>query len=206
MCECGREFYKEFSGLGVNKILTIEASGIAIAVLTAQYFGVHTVFAKKSKTSNIADNVYSAPVKSYTHNVTNQVMIEKCYLNPGDKVLIIDDFLAHGEALTGLIKLVEDAGAEVIGAGIVIEKAFRKAAPRFAKRVTRLSHSQESRVWTQRQVQSLSLTKVTTVLDSYNRKLSKRKFWEESYYEKDTRCSARTRYGSWSCCLHKDTS
>ena len=126
MCECGREFYKEFSGLGVNKILTIEASGIAIAVLTAQYFGVHTVFAKKSKTSNIADNVYSAPVKSYTHNVTNQVMIEKRYLNPGDKVLIIDDFLAHGEALTGLIKLVEDAGAEVIGAGIVIEKAFQE--------------------------------------------------------------------------------
>lgn len=125
MCECGKEFYELFKDKGVNKVLTIEASGIAIAVLTAQYFGCNTVFAKKSKTSNIADNVYSAPVKSYTHNVTNQVMIEKQYLNPGDKVLIVDDFLAHGEALNGLIKLVEDAGAEVIGAGIVIEKAFQ---------------------------------------------------------------------------------
>lgn len=125
MCECGKEIYNEFKDSGVNKVLTIEASGIAIAVLTAQYFECPAVFAKKSKTSNIADNVYCAPVKSYTHGVTNQVMIEKQYLNPGDKVLIVDDFLAHGEALNGLIKLVEDAGAEVIGAGIAIEKAFQ---------------------------------------------------------------------------------
>lgn len=125
MCEVGREFYRLYEGTGVNKILTIEASGIGVACLTAQYFECPVVFAKKSKTSNIADNVYSAPVKSYTHGVTNQVMIEKAYLNPGDKVLIIDDFLAHGEALYGLIKLVEDAGGEVIGAGIVIEKAFQ---------------------------------------------------------------------------------
>ncbi len=125
MCEVGREFYRLYEGTGVNKILTIEASGIGVACLTAQYFECPVVFAKKSKTSNIADNVYSAPVKSYTHGVTNQVMIEKAYLNPGDKVLIIDDFLAHGEALHGLIKLVEDAGGEVIGAGIVIEKAFQ---------------------------------------------------------------------------------
>ena len=125
MCECGQEFYRLFKDAGVNKILTIEASGIAIAVLTARYFGCTTVFAKKSKTSNIADNVYSAPVRSFTHNCTNQVMIEKRYLNPGDKVLVIDDFLAHGEALKGLFKLVEDAGAEVVGAGIVIEKSFQ---------------------------------------------------------------------------------
>ena len=125
MCECGKELFSEFKDDGVNKVLTIEASGIAIAVLTAQYFGCPAVFAKKSKTSNIADNVYSAPVKSYTHGVTNQVMIEKAYLNPGDRVLIVDDFLAHGEALAGLIKLVEDAGAEVVGAGIAIEKAFQ---------------------------------------------------------------------------------
>lgn len=125
MCEVGKEFYRLFEGQGVNKILTIEASGIGVACLTAQYFECPVVFAKKSKTSNIADNVYSAPVKSYTHGVTNQVMIDKQFLNSGDKVLIIDDFLAHGEALTGLIKLVEDAGAEVIGAGIVIEKAFQ---------------------------------------------------------------------------------
>ena len=125
MCELGKEFYRLFEGQGVNKILTIEASGIGIACLTAQYFECPAVFAKKSKTSNISGKFYSAPVKSYTHGVTNQVMIDKQYLNEGDKVLIIDDFLAHGEALNGLVKLVEDAGAEVIGAGIVIEKAFQ---------------------------------------------------------------------------------
>ena len=126
MCECGKEFHRLFDGCGVNKILTVEASGIAVAVLTAQYFGCPAVFAKKSKTSNIADDVYSAPVRSFTHNCVNQVMIEKKYLEPGDKVLIIDDFLAHGEALTGLVKIIEDAGAEVAGAGIVIEKAFQE--------------------------------------------------------------------------------
>ncbi|MBO4446102.1 MAG: xanthine phosphoribosyltransferase, partial [Clostridia bacterium] len=118
--------------------LTVEASGIAVAVLTAQYFGCPAVFAKKAKTSNISDDVYSAPVKSYTHNCINQVMIEKKYLNPGDKVLVIDDFLAHGEALTGLFKLIEDAGAEVVGAGIVIEKAFQAGGKDLRKRGFRI--------------------------------------------------------------------
>ena len=138
ICECGKEFFRLFDGCGVNKILTVEASGIAVAVLTAQYFGCPAVFAKKAKTSNIADDVYSAPVKSYTHNCINQVMIEKKYLNPGDKVLVIDDFLAHGEALTGLFKLIEDAGAEVVGAGIVIEKAFQDGGKDLRKRGFRI--------------------------------------------------------------------
>lgn len=126
MCECGKEFYNEFKDAGVNKVLTIEASGIAIAALTAQYFNCPMVFAKKTKTSNIADNVLFATVKSYTHNCVNQIMVEKQFVNPGDKVLIVDDFLAMGEALNGLIKIVEDAGAEVVGAGIIIEKAFQE--------------------------------------------------------------------------------
>ncbi len=125
MCECAKEFYRLFQNDGVNKVLTIEASGIAIATLTAQYFECPLVFAKKSKTSNIADNVYSSAVKSYTHNCVNQVMVEKDYLNPGDKVLVVDDFLAHGEALHGLFDLINQAGAEVVGAGILIEKAFQ---------------------------------------------------------------------------------
>lgn len=125
MCECGKEFYNLFKDEGVNKVLTIEASGIAIATLSAMYFECPLVFAKKSKTSNVADNVYSSDVKSYTHNCVNHVLIEKDYLNPGDKVLVIDDFLAHGEALTGLFDLIHQAGAEVVGAGILIEKAFQ---------------------------------------------------------------------------------
>ena len=138
MCECGKEFHRLFDGCGVNKILTVEASGIAVAVLTAQYFACPAVFAKKSKTSNIASDVYSVPVRSFTHNCVNQVMIEKKYLEPGDKVLIIDDCLAHGEALTGLVKIVEDAGAEVIGAGIVIEKAFQEGGKTLRERGYRI--------------------------------------------------------------------
>lgn len=125
MCECGKEFFRLFEHDGVNKVLTVEASGIAVAVLTAQYFGCPAVFAKKSKTSNVSGDFYSAPIKSYTHNCTNQVLIEKKYLEPGDRILVIDDFLAHGEALTGLFSLIEDAGATAVGAGIVIEKAFQ---------------------------------------------------------------------------------
>ena len=125
MSECAKEFYSAFKDDGVNKVLTIEASGIAIATLTAQCFECPLVFAKKSKTSNIADNVYSSDVKSYTHNCTNQVVVEKAYLNPGDNVLVIDDFLAHGEALCGLFNLIDQAVAKVVGAGILIEKAFQ---------------------------------------------------------------------------------
>lgn len=125
LCQLGQEFERLFHDCGVNKILTIEASGIGVACLTAQYFHVPVVFAKKSKTTNIFGDVYTASVESYTHGTTNTIMVASRFLNPEDRVLIIDDFLANGKALEGLIKLVQDAGATVVGAGIVIEKAFQ---------------------------------------------------------------------------------
>ena len=125
MCELGKEFKRLFEGTEITKILTIEASGIGIACLTAQYFDVPVVFAKKTKTNNIYADVYTSKVESYTHGTTYDIVVSKEFLLPGDKVLIIDDFLAKGSALKGLIKLIEDAGAEVMGAGIVIEKAYQ---------------------------------------------------------------------------------
>lgn len=126
MCEVGKEFYRRFSDCGVTKILTIEASGIGIACLTAQYFDVPVVFAKKSRSINISGDVYTAEVASFTHKNTNTIMVSKDFLRAGERILIIDDFLARGNALKGLIKLIRDAGAEVVGAGIVIEKAFQE--------------------------------------------------------------------------------
>ena len=124
--EIGKEFRRRFEGCGVNKILTIEASGIGIACVAAQYFDCcPVVFAKKSKSSNISNDVYATRVESFTHGKVNDVIISKQYLNPGDRVLIIDDFLANGAALNGLMDLVAQAGAELVGAGIVIEKAFQ---------------------------------------------------------------------------------
>lgn len=125
LCEMGREFHRLFEKEGVNKILTIEASGIGIACLTAQYFGCNVVFAKKSKSSNISNDLYTAKSYSYTHGTANDVIVSKIFLNPGDRVLIIDDFLAHGSALLALIDIVEQAGATVVGAGIAIEKAYQ---------------------------------------------------------------------------------
>lgn len=125
LCDLGKEFERLFHDSGVTKILTVEASGIGVACIAAQYFGVPVVFAKKSKTSNIANDVYSAQVASYTHGVTNTIMVSKQYLHPEDRVLIIDDFLAKGQALLGLSDIVRQAGAEVVGAGIVIEKAYQ---------------------------------------------------------------------------------
>ena len=119
------EFYRLFKDCGVNKVLTIEASGIGIACLTAQYFDVPMVFAKKSKSKNIAGDVYTSKVESFTHGQVYDVMVSKKFLNKGDKVLIIDDFLAKGQALLGLTKIVKDSGAELVGCGIVIEKAFQ---------------------------------------------------------------------------------
>lgn len=130
MNELGREFYRRFAADGVNKILTIEASGIGIACLAAQYFGAPVVFAKKSRTSNLAPDVYSAQVVSYTHGNTNNILVSKDYLKASDRVLIIDDFLATGEALFGLANLVEQAGATLIGAGILIEKSYQDGARR----------------------------------------------------------------------------
>ena len=117
--QIGEEFKKRFEGTEINKILTIEASGIAL------HFGVPVVFAKKSKSINIEGDVYVAEVESFTHKCKNQVIVSKKFLNPGDKVLIIDDFLANGCALQGLISIVKSAGASVEGIGIVIEKGFQ---------------------------------------------------------------------------------
>ena len=121
----GAEFKRRFDNCDVTKILTIEASGIGIACLAARHFGCPVVFAKKSQSRNISSDVYTAKVESFTHGKVYDVVVSKEYLNPGDKILLIDDFLANGEALRGLAKLVTDSGAELVGAGIVIEKAFQ---------------------------------------------------------------------------------
>ncbi len=123
--EMAQELHHLFGDEGVTKVLTIEASGIAIAAVTGYVFGCPLVFAKKSKTKNISDNVYSAQVESFTHGNTNTVLVSKDYLNSGDRVLIVDDFLATGAALVGLKSLCEQAGATVVGAGIAIEKVFQ---------------------------------------------------------------------------------
>lgn len=123
--ELGKEFERRFQGCGVTKILTIEASGIGIACLAAQHFQVPVVFAKKNKTKNIAGDVYTSKVESFTHGKTYDIIVSKEFLLPEDRVLLIDDFLANGHALAGLIRLVKDSGAALVGAGIVIEKAFQ---------------------------------------------------------------------------------
>ena len=123
--EIGREFRRRFSGRPVTKVLTIESSGIAIAYPVAREFGVPMVFAKKSKSINLDGEMYVAEVESFTHGNKNQVVVSKKFLSPDDHVLIIDDFLANGCALRGLIYIVEDAGATVEGLGIAIEKGFQ---------------------------------------------------------------------------------
>lgn len=123
--EMGREWKRRFSDKDINKILTIEASGIGIACIAAQHFGVPVVFAKKSKSINIAGDVYVAEVHSFTHKKINQVIVSKSFLNEEDRVLIIDDFLANGDALQGLISICKEAGANVEGIGIAIEKGFQ---------------------------------------------------------------------------------
>lgn len=125
MCKLGEEIYRLFKDSGINKILTIEASGIGIACLAAQYFGVPVVFAKKSKTSNISNDVYTAKVPSFTHGNVSDIVVTKDFLTKDDKVLLIDDFLANGCALLGLKEVCDAAGAKVMGAGIVIEKAYQ---------------------------------------------------------------------------------
>ena len=136
--EIGREFQRRFAGCGVNKILTIEASGIGIACITAQSFHCPVVFAKKSQTKNIAGEVYATRVESFTHGRVYDVIVSKRFLGPGDNVLIIDDFLANGAALEGLIDLVEQSGAALAGAGIVIEKAFQPGGDRIRARGIRV--------------------------------------------------------------------
>ena len=125
LAEVGKEFHRLYKDEGINKVLTIEASGIAIGTMVAQEFGCPLVFAKKNKTKNIAGDVYTAQVESFTHGTTYNIMVSKRFLNPGDKVLIVDDFLAIGNALKGLISLVKESGAELVGCGTVIEKGYQ---------------------------------------------------------------------------------
>ena len=123
--EIGKELYRRFKDEGITKILTIEASGIAIAYAVAHQFNLPFVFAKKSKSVNIDGDVYVADVESFTHKCTNHVIVSKKFIQPTDRILIIDDFLANGCALRGLISIVESAGAQVSGIGIAIEKGFQ---------------------------------------------------------------------------------
>ena len=123
--EMGKEWKKRFEGKTITKILTIEASGIGIACIVAQHFGVPVVFAKKSKSINLEGDMYTAEVESFTHKNKNQVIVSKKFLNEDDHVLLIDDFLANGCALQGLIQIVNSAGATVEGIGIAIEKGFQ---------------------------------------------------------------------------------
>ena len=126
----GKEFQRLFEGEKITKILTIEASGIGIACVAAQCFGVPVLFAKKNKTKNIAGDVYTSKVESFTHGRVYDIIVSREFLRPEDRVLLIDDFLANGAALMGLITLVREAGATLIGAGICIEKAFQPGGQR----------------------------------------------------------------------------
>lgn len=123
--EMGREFFRLFGEERVTKILTVEASGIGIACIAGQYFNVPVVFAKKSRSKNIDQSVYSAPVESFTHGGIYEMIVAREFLESGDRVLLIDDFLANGAALEGLMDIVRQAGATLVGAGVCIEKAFQ---------------------------------------------------------------------------------
>lgn len=125
LVELGREFHRLFAGEGVTKILTIEASGIAVACAAGQCFHVPVLFAKKVQGKNITGDVYTAKVESFTHGRVYDIIVSKRFLGPQDRVLLIDDFLANGAALQGLAQLVRAAGAALVGAGICIEKAFQ---------------------------------------------------------------------------------
>ena len=124
--EIGKEFKRRFANENVNKILTIEASGIGIACIAAESFHVPVVFAKKTQTKNIAGEVYTTQVESFTHGRIYDIIVSKEFLGKGDRVLLIDDFLANGKALEGLAQLVQDSGAELVGSGVVIEKGFQR--------------------------------------------------------------------------------
>lgn len=124
--EMGREICRLYENSGVNKILTIEASGIAIAVAAAFYMNVPVVFAKKSKSNNVSGDVYSSSVESFTHGSINNIVVSREYIKPSDRVLIVDDFLANGNALKGLLDIIAAAGATPVGAAVAIEKSFQR--------------------------------------------------------------------------------
>ncbi len=121
---CGKEWYERFKDAGVTKIMTIESAGIGIACLTAQYFGVPVVYAKKTRSANYGSDFYSTKVVSYTHGQVYEVLVSKKFIQPGDRILLVDDFLANGSAMKVLINLAEMGGAKVVGAGVVIEKSY----------------------------------------------------------------------------------
>ena len=131
--DIGREFYRIFADEKPTLILTVEASGIGIACLTARYFGVDVLFAKKTQSKNLAGDTYSSLVRSFTRGTVFDVRVDKNYISANDRVLLIDDFLADGEALKGLIDITNQAGATVVGAGICIEKAFQPGGDRIRK-------------------------------------------------------------------------
>lgn len=134
LTELGKEIYDIFKDCEVDKILTVEASGIGIACFAAQFFNCRVLVAKKSKSVNISDDVYSAQVFSYTHKTDNNIVVSKEYLHAGENVLIVDDFLASGNATIGLADVVEQAGAKVVGVCCAIEKTFQGGYKRLAER------------------------------------------------------------------------
>ncbi|GEO66515.1 xanthine phosphoribosyltransferase [Levilactobacillus spicheri] len=126
MDQLGTEFARQFADAGITKVLTVESSGIAPAVMTALHLGVPMIFARKHKSLTLTDHLYTAKVYSYTKQVNNDISIDRRFLDPNDKVLIIDDFLANGQAVQGLFDIARDAQIEVAGVGVVIEKRFQK--------------------------------------------------------------------------------
>lgn len=124
--QLGKEFHRRFSHLPVDKILTAEVSGIAIAAIAAQYFDVPVVFAKKLESKNLDPDTYEGEVYSYTKGKTYKIRVSKQYLSPGENILVLDDFLANGEAMKGLMEIIEGAQARFLGAGVVIEKGFQR--------------------------------------------------------------------------------
>lgn len=131
LAEMGKEIHSHFNGCEVTKILTVEASGIGLACITAQFFNCNVVFAKKTKTANVDGGLYSAECFSYTHKKSNVLIVPEEFLTKDDNVLIIDDFLAHGEAVNALMKIVDQSGAKLSGVAIAIEKGFQKAGDEF---------------------------------------------------------------------------
>jgi xanthine phosphoribosyltransferase len=136
--EIGKEFARRFSNVPVSRILTVEASGIGIACVTAQYFKVPVVFARKFRAKNIGDDLYSAEVTSYTHGIDYTITVPRVYIRPDDSILLIDDFLANGCALEGLVTLTAAAGARLAGAGVVIEKGFQQGGKRLREKNIRI--------------------------------------------------------------------
>ena len=134
----GQEWKRLYEGEEITKILTAATSGIGIAAVAALPFSVPVVFAKKAKFANLSDDVYTVPVHSYTHNEEATLLVAKQYLGPEDRVLILDDFLANGAALMGLVDLAEKAGAKVVGAGVAIEKAYQPGGRRVRERGIRV--------------------------------------------------------------------